>query len=162
MREATLCFLVRGEPIQDVLMGYKKIGFGQGKYTGFGGKVEPGEAVQAAAMREMEEESGVRVLLEGLRRVGQLTFLFPHQPDWSQLVFVYLAAAWIGQPQESNEMEPHWFAIDEIPYAGMWQDGPYWLPPILEGKYVEGRFVFKEDNESLDEVKIEQIVDFHT
>lgn len=33
-----------------VLLGMKKRGFGMGKYNGFGGKVEPGESIEAAAL----------------------------------------------------------------------------------------------------------------
>lgn len=38
-----------------VLLGWKKRGFGAFRYNGFGGKVEPGETVAAAAARELLE-----------------------------------------------------------------------------------------------------------
>ncbi|EPS40099.1 hypothetical protein H072_6102 [Dactylellina haptotyla CBS 200.50] len=44
-----------------VLLGYKLRGFGQGKYNGFGGKVEADETITAAAVRELHEESGLLV-----------------------------------------------------------------------------------------------------
>jgi len=56
MRDMTLCFLVKGHPPSEVLLDLKKIGFGQGKYAGFGGKAEAGETVEAAAMHELEIE----------------------------------------------------------------------------------------------------------
>lgn len=34
-----------------VLLGMKKRGFGAGKWNGFGGKVEPGETIEAGARR---------------------------------------------------------------------------------------------------------------
>jgi 8-oxo-dGTP pyrophosphatase MutT (NUDIX family) len=40
----------------------KKRGFGNGKYNGFGGKVENGETIQQAAIRETIEESGLTPL----------------------------------------------------------------------------------------------------
>lgn len=154
MRAATLCFLVQGDPPAQVLMGYKKAGFGQGKYTGFGGKVERGESVEAAARREMWEESGVQVDRRSFRRVGRLTFLFPACPQWSQVVHVFLATAWQGEPLESDEMKPAWFQVDDLPFERMWQDGAHWLPPILQGGRVAARFVFQEDNETIAEVEI--------
>jgi 8-oxo-dGTP diphosphatase len=154
MREATLCFLVQGEPVAQVLMGFKKAGFGQGKITGFGGKVEPEESVAQAARREMEEESGVRVALDQLEEAGVLTFVFPQKPDWSQKVTVFLARIWAGEPAESDEMAPAWYEADRLPLASMWQDGAYWLPPILEGKQVQARFIFQADNESILEAEI--------
>ena len=46
-----MILLMREQPATEVLLGLKKVGFGAGKYTGFGGKVEPGEPVVAAAIR---------------------------------------------------------------------------------------------------------------
>jgi len=34
-----------------ILLGYKKRGFGQGWWNGFGGKVEKGETIQEGALR---------------------------------------------------------------------------------------------------------------
>ena len=39
----------------------KKRGFGAGKWNGFGGKVEPGETIVEAAVREVKEECGYDV-----------------------------------------------------------------------------------------------------
>ncbi len=50
----TLCFFERGD---EVLLGMKKRGFGVGLWNGFGGKVEAGEAVEAAAHVELHARS---------------------------------------------------------------------------------------------------------
>ena len=34
-----------------ILLGYKKRGFGIGRWNGFGGKVQPGESIENAAKR---------------------------------------------------------------------------------------------------------------
>jgi 8-oxo-dGTP pyrophosphatase MutT (NUDIX family) len=44
-----------------ILLGRKKRGFGAGKANGFGGKVEVGETIKEAAVREVQEESGVTI-----------------------------------------------------------------------------------------------------
>jgi 8-oxo-dGTP diphosphatase len=151
----TLCLLVDGEPSCRVLLGYKKAGFGQGKYTGFGGKVEAGESIEAAARREMLEESGVRVMESDCRLTGCLVFQFPSRPTWSQVVYVYIAHTWSGEPVESDEMIPAWFGVHELPFPMMWQDARHWLTPILEGRKITARFVFQDDNETIGEVEIE-------
>lgn len=155
MRDRTLCFLIRENPVTEVLLGLKKVRFGAGKYAGFGGRVEPGETIAVAAIRELEEESGVKVLAAHLQRVGRLTFLFPARPSWSQVVHVFLATAWDGKPVESEEMTPVWFSVNEVPYEHMWQDAAHWLPHVLAGERIRARFTFKEDNETVDEVEIE-------
>ncbi len=156
MRDATLCFLVRGELPDEVLLGLKKTGFGAGKYGGFGGKIEAGETVVEAAIRELEEESGVRVRPTDLLYVGHLTFLFPSRPAWSQVVHVFLASAWAGDPAESVEMRPAWFRLGDIPFERMWQDGVHWLPRILAGERLRGRFTFQPNNETLGQVEFER------
>jgi 8-oxo-dGTP diphosphatase len=155
MIHATLCFLIRGNPPDEILLGLKKVGFGQGKYGGVGGKIEAGETTTMAAVRELREETGVKVLEKDLQRVGRLTFLFPAKPDWSQVVHAFLVTKWDGNPMESTEMIPAWFASDDIPFEHMWQDVTYWLPRVLAGEQIRAHFTFNEDNETVHEVEIE-------
>jgi 8-oxo-dGTP diphosphatase len=154
MRDGTLCLLIRGNPPEHVLLGLKKQGFGAGKWGGFGGKIEAGETIAGAAVRELQEETGVTVCEENLQLMGHLTFVFPAKPAWNQVVYMFVAARWAGDPVESAEMKPAWFAINDIPYEQMWQDGVHWLPRILSGERIRARFTFKEDNETVDEVEI--------
>ncbi len=143
LRPASLCLLLRGD---EVLLALKKRGFGQGKWTGVGGKPEPGETIDQTAVRETEEEIGVTPLAP--RRVATLDFIFPDQPrfaGWSMQVFVYLAEQWIGEPVESEEVAPRWFRRDAIPYPGMWSDAPYGLPPVLRGQHIRAEFHFDEE-----------------
>ena len=155
MIHATLCYLIRGNPPREILLGFKKVGLGAGKYGGFGGKIEAGETITMAAVRELHEETGVKVLEKDLQRMAHLTFLFPAKPDWSQVVHAFLATKWNGDPVESTEMIPAWFAIDDIPFEQMWQDVYHWLPRVLTGEQIQASFTFKEDNEAVDEVEIE-------
>jgi len=154
MREATLCFLTRGNPPQEVLLGLKRIGFGAGKYTGFGGKVKAGETITRAAIRELEEETGIKADEKNLQQMGHLTFLFPARPAWSQEVHVFLVTQWDGEPRESEEMRPVWFATHNMPYDHMWPDSPHWLPYILDGERIRATFAYGEDNETMAKVDL--------
>ena len=79
MKQMTVCFLLKNTPEREVLLGLKNIGFGAGKYTGIGGKVEPGETVEIMAIREVEKGIGVIIIAEDVRFVGQVMFLFPYR-----------------------------------------------------------------------------------
>ena len=155
MRPATLVFLLRGNPPREILLGFKKARFGAGKYNGFGGKIEDGETVPQGAIRELEEEAGVRVREQDLRQVAVLTFSFPAEPAWDQVVHAFVATRWDGYPAESDEMTPCWFAVDQIPFDRMWQDDAHWLPRVLAGERVQGCFTFGDDNETLTDAEVQ-------
>jgi 8-oxo-dGTP diphosphatase len=150
VRDATLFLVLKNGSTREVLLGMKKRGFGSGRYNGFGGKVEPGEDLKASAIRELYEEASIKVNPAKVSKVGELTFTFPYVPkekNFDQIVHVYTAAEWEGEPKESDEMAPKWFAEHQIPYPQMWADDQHWLPLVLQGKFVTASFVFgKEDN----------------
>ncbi len=152
MKQTTVCFLVRYTPEMQVLLGQKKMGFGTGKYAGIGGKLETGETIEEAAVREVEEEIGVKISVSNMQFMGTTTFIFPFRVDWNQEVSVFLADDWQGEPAESSEMKPCWFRTADIPYDSMWQDAHHWLPLILTGTKLHARISFKDDNETVDEV----------
>jgi 8-oxo-dGTP diphosphatase/2-hydroxy-dATP diphosphatase len=121
----TLC-IIHQHP--KVLLGMKKRGHGEGKWNGFGGKVEKGETIEEAAIRETKEEAGIEI--NKINKLGILEFK--------------------GSLTESEEMKPKWFHINEIPYNQMWSDDKYWLPMFIKGKRFEGKFLFNKDNEIID------------
>ena len=135
----TLAIVVRNG---NICLGYKKRGFGRGWYNGFGGKVREGELVRAAAQRELQEEAGVSALAWEPR--GTLTFTFAQQPD-VLTVHVFAASQLTGEPVETGEMRPEWFAVEAVPYDRMWPADRHWLPAVLVGQSVTARFHYADD-----------------
>jgi 8-oxo-dGTP diphosphatase len=132
---ATLLFVVQG---RRVLLIHKKRGLGAGKINGPGGRIEPGETPRDAAVREVHEELGVRVLDPVAR--GRLRFQFVD--GYSLDVHVFVATDMTGEPHETDEAVPCWTDRDAIPWDRMWADDRLWLPHVLAGCDVDGRFVF--------------------
>jgi 8-oxo-dGTP diphosphatase len=83
MIRTCLC-LVRWQTARgpEVLLGLKKTGFGAGKWVGLGGHIEEGEKPEAAAVREVQEESSLVVPADSLQHMASITFLFPARPSW--------------------------------------------------------------------------------
>ena len=122
-----------------VLLGMKKRGFGVGRWNGFGGKLNEGESVLEAAVRELKEEAGISV--GRLEKRGRIDFSFEGKPEILE-VHIFAGFDPAGEPQESDEMQPKWFFIDEIPFREMWPDDIYWMPLFLKGAKFSGRFLF--------------------
>jgi 8-oxo-dGTP pyrophosphatase MutT (NUDIX family) len=146
MNQTTICFLLRDGK---VLLGMKKRGFGAGKLNGFGGKIKEGEDEKTAAVREIKEEVGMDVALGGLKEAGTLEFHFQNTPDWDNFCHIFVAMTWTGEPSESEEMRPQWFGIHSLPFGSMWVDDPHWVPLVLAGKKIKGRFLFTDDGKEI-------------
>jgi 8-oxo-dGTP pyrophosphatase MutT (NUDIX family) len=143
MKQLSLLYLLKDDQI---LLAMKKRGFGSGLLNGVGGKQAGNESIEETAIRECEEEVGVTPV--SLQKVAELVFI-----DYSgeeSLVHVYLCYEWKGEPVESEEMRPEWYRIKEIPYDLMWPDDEHWLPSVLNGEKVSGKFVFDQNNNLVD------------
>lgn len=149
----SLLFLHRNN---NILLAMKKRGFGANRYNGVGGKIEPGETIKQALVRECQEEINVTPTL--FEKVAEHDFHMDADTDnpWHMYVHAYIATEWEGEPEETEEMAPQWFAIDTIPYENMWQDDKYWLPAVLAGKRIVGEYTFLA-NESLSEYTIREV-----
>ena len=135
---ATLLFVVREK---EILLIRKKRGLGAGKINGPGGRLEPGETVEACAVRETEEELVTTPTTPA--RAGLLQFQFID--GYSIHVHVFRSDDCDRVPQETDEAIPIWAPIDAIPFDEMWEDDRIWVPLMLERKLFHGRFLFDDD-----------------
>jgi len=139
--EATLCEIISEGRL---LLQRKATGrFGEGKWNGPGGNLGPGESPGEGVVREVFEETGLRVY--DLHHHGVLYHYFGQEgePDWA--VHIFSTGSFHGKLKEGDEGELRWFPVDRIPYGEMWEDDIHWLPLLLEGKDFEGAFYFNEN-----------------
>jgi 8-oxo-dGTP diphosphatase/2-hydroxy-dATP diphosphatase len=138
----TLLLLRKGNQI---LLAMKKRGLGEGRWNGIGGKVEADETIEAALIRESQEEVDITpTIFEKVADIYSDEF-FKGDPSFT-LFHVYIGTGWNGEPKETEEMAPKWFDLKDIPYNDMWPDDSYWLPPVLEGKKVIATFKLDESD----------------
>jgi 8-oxo-dGTP diphosphatase len=144
---AVICFIKTGG---HVLLIRKKRGLGSGKINGPGGRLESGETPQQAAIRETHEEVGLTMLDPEPR--AELSFAFAD--GYALFATVFIASRYRGTLVETPEAEPFWCRLERIPYDRMWSDDYLWLPHVLGGHYVTGRFVFDGDTMLEEEVEV--------
>ena len=152
----TLVYPRRGT---QVLLGLKKLRIGNGKFGGFGGRVEQGESIKSAAVRELKEECGITVEIGDLSESGLLKVCDQKYPELGTLmVHIFTTDDWSGEPQNTKEMTPCWFDINELPWDRLRKSDWLWLEDVLCGKIVEAEISY-DKNEIMTKCHISPPVD---
>lgn len=127
-----------------ILLARKKRGFGFGKWNGVGGKVEEKETPEEAMIRETQEEISVTPI--EYEKIGIIRFVeYIKEELITNDMHLYIATKWQGVPKESEEMQPKWFSINNLPWEEMFSDDKYWLPLVLKGKKLDAFFEYDKN-----------------
>ncbi|MDP3905611.1 (deoxy)nucleoside triphosphate pyrophosphohydrolase [Novosphingobium sp.] len=98
-----------------VLMQQRRLGKQHGGLWEFpGGKVEPGESLVCALVREIAEELGI-----GIEPAALIPVSFAANPAEPYVVLLYTACEWTGTPQCLEGEAIGWFAADVLPTLAM-------------------------------------------
>lgn len=135
------------EGTEQVLLGHKNTGLGVGRMVGPGGKVEPGESLRAAAIRELAEEVGIQAVAESLIPIASLRYPFPTRPHLSQRSHAFILREFDGEIRPSAELSPSWWPLPHIPFDQMWPDAKLWLPSALAGGFVKATITIGDDDD---------------
>ena len=136
--QAVICYIRKGD---ELLLINKKKGLGAGKVNAPGGRIEAGEMPVEAAVRECQEEVGLTPI--NPEYMTDLFFIFKN--GYSLRGFVFYAEDYEGEMVETDEAEPFWCDIKRIPLDKMWADDELWLPRMLNGEKLSGRFIFDDE-----------------
>lgn len=124
----TLCFITNGDDVL-LLRGASDKTIWPNLYNGVGGHVEPEEDVRTAALREVEEETGLTV--RDLRLRGVVNIPVDVEEKTGILMFVFTAAADSREVRPSDEGRPEWIPQDEVEALDLVEDLPILLPKVL-------------------------------
>ena len=137
---ATLCYIKKENKVL-MLHRIKKVNdIHEGKWNGLGGKIEQGETPEECIIREVYEESGLKIESPILK--GIITFpLFDGENDW--LVFVFLSDKFSGNIIESNEGKLEWIDKDKILALPLWEGDKIFLPWVFDETFFSAKFIYK-------------------
>jgi len=150
---ATLCYVFRGARV--LLLLKAKGLFGGGKWNAPGGKLATKESPETGTVREVFEETGLRV--QDLCFHGILNFYLGGSKRLDQTVFVFSSRSAKGRLKQSVEGRLSWFSRDQVPYDQMWDDDRVWLPLVFQGKSFVGNFYFSDGYQKLESYDLEEM-----
>ena len=135
LRLGTLTYVVSGDR---VLLIHRAKEPHRGLWVAPGGKLEPGESPHEGAVREIREETGLRIESPQLR--GVVTEVSA-RPDYQWLLFLFRADRFSGDVCASDEGELVWCPFDRMPSLPMPESDAAWWPHCVS--FDSGLFVAK-------------------
>ena len=137
--DTVLCYLRKEDKYLLLLRNKKKNDYNANKWIGVGGKVEPGETIDEAAIREIKEETGYDVGF--LKCAGEILFI---NDDYQEMMYVYEVRDFSGQLITCDEGELRWVPVKEIDNYPMWEGDKEFLPLLFKGeKYFKMKLTYK-------------------
>ncbi len=139
MKLATLVYVRSGSKTLMIHRIKKQNDMHAGKWNGLGGKFEPGETPEECAIREVYEESGLRIANPELR--GFLTFpKFNNDVDW--YVFVLVIRQFEGELIESPEGVLAWVDNDRLLDLDLWEGDRIFIPWLDLEEFFSAKFSY--------------------
>ena len=125
----TLCFVFDGDDVL-LLKGAPNKGVWADKYNGVGGHVERNEDLYNAVLREMEEETGLKV--PNLQLAGIVNIDAGQELGIG--MFVFRAGTTTRTLQASAEGELEWLPVSDLADLDLVEDLPVILPRVFKMK----------------------------
>jgi 8-oxo-dGTP diphosphatase len=141
MKLATLCYVRKDGKTLMVHRIKKANDMHQGKWNGLGGKLEPGESPEECCIRELYEETGLRV--QNPQFKGMITFpAFAKEEDW--YTFLFVITEFTGELIDSPEGTLKWVDDKRLLELNLWEGDRVFLPWLDKPGFFSAKFVYKD------------------
>lgn len=128
--ETTLGYLEKDGAYLMLHRNKKENDLNQGKWIGVGGHIEQGESPDECFLREVFEETGIKLLECTLR--GEIEFI---SDTWeSERMYLYSANTAEDPSIDCEEGTLKWIKKSEIFGLNLWQGDKLFLEPLIAGK----------------------------
>lgn len=143
MKLATICYIDNGKELLLMHRNKKPNDVHQGKWISVGGKLEKGESPEECAIREVYEETGLRV--EAMDFKGMITFPeFTPGNDW--YTYVFKVTAFSGNLlDDCAEGSLEWVPYDQVLDKPTWEGDYEMFKWILEDvPFFSAKFTYRD------------------
>ncbi|HEX2946273.1 MAG TPA: 8-oxo-dGTP diphosphatase [Clostridia bacterium] len=141
MQLTTLCYVKCGGKTLMLHRIKKQKDIHEGKWNGLGGHMEQGETPEECIIREVYEESGLKLVNPRLR--GILTFpMFDGIED--EYTFLYTAEKFEGALIDSPEGMLEWIDDAKVPGLNLWEGDKIFLEWLEDGRLFSGKLIYSE------------------
>ena len=124
-----VCYLFKKDEVLLLYRNKKKNDINKHKYIGVGGHVEIDETPSEAAIREVEEETGLKV-----KKLDRRAIVYFNYDGVVEEMHVFTSKKFTGKIIECDEGELSWQKVADLGRIPMWEGDKYFLEPILKGE----------------------------
>ncbi|MCQ2421178.1 MAG: 8-oxo-dGTP diphosphatase [Clostridia bacterium] len=145
MKNTTLCYLEKDGQYLMLHRIKKENDENHDKWIGIGGKFEKGESPEDCVLREVQEETGLR--LTDYRYCAIVTFVCG---DWTEYMHLFHAAGFEGQIKECDEGVLEWIDKEKLCKLQQWEGDRIFLQ-LMEKRlpFFSLKLVYDEAGEHL-------------
>lgn len=141
-KQTTGVYLIRDDKILFLIRKKKNDAIHKtGMYLPIGGHVELGEGLEEAAIREVQEESGITVHSVELR--GIVYIRSQNTGLYDNVIFMFTSSDFTGQPVAGDEGSFEWVESDKLEQANLYEGDRIYLPFLKTHKFFVVEFLYK-------------------
>lgn len=132
MIKTTLCYIEKDDKYLMLFRNKKENDPCEGKWVGIGGKFEEGESADECLLREVYEETSLKLTKYQFR--GIVHFKSNVLPD--EDMYLYTASEWENEESTFNcpEGELKWILKEDVLSLNLWEGDKYFLEPLINGQ----------------------------
>lgn len=124
-----------------MLLGIKRHRWGEGRWSGFEGRLQEGESYEELVRREAFEQAGIQ--LNELSHIANIHYFFEN--TLKAVAKAYVTDDYIGKPVETEDLRLGHFSTDHLPWANMHPVDKRFLSIALGSRALPIGFIVKTD-----------------
>ena len=126
MDKTVLIYLKQGHNVLLLHRNKKKNDLNHDKWIGIGGHIEKGESKEQAIKREVQEETGLKLLNASYR--GEILFI---NNDYQEIMYLFTSSDFEGELIDCDEGELHWIDLEQVSKLNIWEGDRLFLDTLL-------------------------------